>query len=148
MEAVDQKDALLFADLLALLEGQVDYTRFFRSLCQFEGGSGAINNAFRDQFIDREAFDAWALCYRQRLQWEDSDDVRRRQRMQQVNPKFILRNYLAEQAIRKAEDDGDYSEVDRLLELLRSPCDEQEEFEAYAAVPSDWAQSISVSCSS
>ena len=68
--------------------------------------------------------------------------------MAQVNPKYTLRNYLAEQAIRKAEEEGDYTEVERLLELLRRPCDEQPEFEAYAAVPPDWAQSISVSCSS
>ena len=51
LEGVDQKDALLFADLLELLEGQVDYTRFFRSLWQFGSASGAINIALRGQLI-------------------------------------------------------------------------------------------------
>jgi uncharacterized protein YdiU (UPF0061 family) len=146
-------DQILWLDLLDLLEGQVDYTRFFRGLCQFnalavEAGDNSENSVLRDQFIDRAAFDAWAVRYCARLQQEPGDDRARCQRMQGVNPKYILRNYLAEQAIRKAEDEGDYSEIECLLQVLRTPCDEQPGFEAYAAAPPDWAGSISVSCSS
>ena len=68
--------------------------------------------------------------------------------MDQANPKYILRNYLAQIAIGKAEQERDYSEVDRLLALLQRPYDEQPEMAAYAAPPPEWAQQISVSCSS
>ena len=68
--------------------------------------------------------------------------------MDRVNPKYILRNYLAQVAIGKAEKERDFSEVDRLLKLLGRPFDEQPEMADYAAPPPDWAQHISVSCSS
>ena len=68
--------------------------------------------------------------------------------MHRVNPKYVLRNYLAQTAIEKAAGDRDYSEIDRLLHLLRRPYDEQPDMAAYAASPPDWAQQIHVSCSS
>ena len=65
-----------------------------------------------------------------------------------VNPKYILRNYMAEMAIRKAEEEKDYSEIDTLMTLLQSPYDEHSEYEHYAGHPPDWASQLSVSCSS
>jgi hypothetical protein len=67
--------------------------------------------------------------------------------MESVNPKFILRNYLAEIAIRKAEDNQDYSEIEKLLNILHHRFDEWIEFENYASLPPNWARQISVSCS-
>ncbi len=64
-----------------------------------------------------------------------------------TNPRYILRNYLAQQAIAAAEQ-GDYSEVVALDKVLQKPFDEQPEFEAYAQQPPDWAQHIELSCSS
>ena len=152
LTAEQKGDQVLWQDLLAMMEGQVDYTRFFRDLCRFNVSadpvSGTDNNRLRDQFVDRAAFDAWVARYRSRLQQQAGDDRERCERMQQVNPKYILRNYLAEQAIRKAEDEGDNSEIERLLTVLRRPYAEQPEFEAYAAGSPDWAKSIAVSCSS
>ena len=72
------------------------------------------------------------LSYKLRLRAEGSDDSIRRKEMDSVNPKFVLRNYLAENAIRKAVDDGDYSEIDRLHRILRKPFDEQSQFQDYA----------------
>ena len=68
--------------------------------------------------------------------------------MDAVNPKYILRNYLAQNAIEKAEKQRDFSEIDRLLNLLAKPFDEQPGMESYAAAPPDWARQIEVSCSS
>ena len=68
-------------------------------------------------------------------------------RWRKVNPKYVLRNYLAQQAIDKAEV-GDYKELEQLAEILRKPFDEQPEFEDYAKMPPDWGKRISVSCSS
>jgi uncharacterized protein YdiU (UPF0061 family) len=59
----------------------------------------------------------------------------------------VLRNYLAQVAIEKAQQ-KDYTEVARLLSVLRRPFDEQPEHEAYAALPPDWASHLEVSCSS
>jgi uncharacterized protein YdiU (UPF0061 family) len=143
--ADDQK---LCADLLDILAtNRVDYTRFFRALARFRQDA-ADNPVLRDLFADRTAFAAWSERYRRRLAGEHSRDGQRAARMDSVNPKYILRNYLAETAIRRAQDHGDYAETERLLALLRRPYDEQPENEHYAAEPPDWAQRIAVSCSS
>jgi uncharacterized protein YdiU (UPF0061 family) len=67
--------------------------------------------------------------------------------MNRVNPKFVLRNHLADAAIQSAQA-GDFSETERLMQVLRRPFDEQPDHEAYAAFPPEWASSIEVSCSS
>lgn len=138
-------DHALVTDLLQRMEeNQVDYTRLFRALAEFgkDDGVGAAN-----EFVDRQAFQQWAEMYRHRLNSEQTDSVEREQQMNQVNPKYVLRNYLLQRAIEKAEQ-KDFTEIDRLLELLRRPFDEQQRHESYAALPPDWAQHISVSCSS
>ena len=67
--------------------------------------------------------------------------------MLSVNPKYILRNYMVQTAIIKAEN-KDYSEVDNILKLLTNPFDEQPEMESYADDPPDWARTLELSCSS
>ena len=92
-------------------------------------------------------FDAWAERYAARLRQENSVDAERAAAMNRVNPKYVLRNHLAEIAIEQARQ-GDYSEVQKLLTLLERPFDDQPDHEAYADFPPDWAQSLEVSCSS
>jgi hypothetical protein len=143
------EDATLVSRLLNLLEaGHVDYTTFFRSLSQFRQGKDESNEALRDFFLHREAFDDWAGSYQERLRAEGSRDEERSRLMNRVNPKYVLRNYLAQVAIERAVKEGDYSEIDRLRELLRDPFAEQPGMEPYAAPPPDWARHIIVSCSS
>lgn len=67
--------------------------------------------------------------------------------MKATNPKFILRNYLAQQAIEKAEQ-GDYSELDNLMTVLSAPYDEHPELDRYADLPPDWGKKLEISCSS
>lgn len=141
-------DQTLVGDLLALMaQDRADFTITFRRLGGFGTAADADNSAVRDMFIDREAFDAWAARYRERLLAEGSDDTARQTAMSRVNPKFILRKHLAEVAIRHARD-GDHGEVQRLLKVLERPYDEQPEHAAYADFPPEWAQQIEVSCSS
>jgi uncharacterized protein YdiU (UPF0061 family) len=143
-----QDDGTLVTDLLTILQANhIDYTNFFRALADFQSSLEADNEPLQDFFVDRAAFDAWALRYRERLQAEGSDDLERKPRMNQVNPKYILRNYLAQNAISLATE-KDYSEIDRLLALLRDPYAEQPEMETYAAAPPNWGKHIIVSCSS
>jgi len=139
----------LIMDALQLLaQNHVDYTIFLRRLCNFDNTTGAANAPLRDLFLDRAAFDAWAARYAVALRQQASLDAERGPAMRAVNPKYILRNHLAEIAIRRATDERDYSEVNRLHALLTHPFDEQPEYEAYAAEPPDWARKIEVSCSS
>ena len=107
----------------------------------------ARNERLREHFLNPERFDAWAGQYRERLQSEHSRDDDRRKRMDLINPKYILRNYLAQGAIEKAQQ-KDYSEIGRLLQLLQNPYVEQVGMEAYAAAPPNWGKHLSVSCSS
>lgn len=137
---------LIDAWLKLLHDNRLDYTNTFRNLGNFR--IDADNHILRDQFPDRTAFDAWAQDYRTRLQSEYSKDTERKTRMDAVNPKYILRNYLAQIAIEKAEQQRDFSEIDRLLALLTKPFDEQPEMEIYAAPPPESARHIMVSCSS
>ncbi len=148
--AADGDQALVDTLLQRMAAGGTDFSIFFRRLGQFSTAPGADNSAVRDLFIDREAFDAWAQRYSARLQAESSVDAERRLRMDRVNPKFVLRNHLAETAIGQARQ-RDFSEVQRLHRLLQRPFDEQAEDpanEAYAGFPPAWARQLEISCSS
>ncbi len=141
-------DRALIADLLQMLAAQrIDYTLFFRRLCEFEASASAQSTAVADLFQDPAAFEPWAQRYRQRLLREHSDDRARRAAMLRTNPKFVLRNYMAQIAIEHAER-GDFSETETLLSLLQTPFDEHPGYEHYAGPPPEWAHEIEVSCSS
>ena len=146
LQNTDDNDQRLVSELLELMQASAaDFTNTFRQL-----GSVSINDRqhpLRDTFVDRESFDAWLVKYQQRLKSEGINENERQQAMAKVNPKFVLRNYLAQQAIDKAEV-GDYKELEQLAEILSKPFDEQPEFEDYAKMPPDWGKRISVSCSS
>lgn len=139
-------DALLARDLLREMErSRVDYSIFFRQLSRFR--SVQDHGGVRDMFIDREAFDGWAERYERRLALESFTPEQRAVFMNRHNPKYILRNYMAQTAIEKAQQ-GNYSEVDRLLQLLQRPFDEQPEHEEYTKLPPDWGKGMEISCSS
>jgi len=138
-----------FADrLLELMHAsRADFTLTFRRLAQISKHDASGDGPVRDLFLDLPAIDGWLADYRARLATEPAEDATRREAMNRVNPKFVLRNHLAETAIRRAKE-KDYSELERLAAVLRRPFDEQPENEAYAALPPDWAGSLEVSCSS
>ena len=142
-------DAALMQETLALLhQARADYTTFFRRLGNFDPAPSADNAPLRELFAQRDAFAAWTARYRGRLALEASADPERKARMNLVNPKYVLRNYLAETAIRKAADERDYSEIERLMRLLARPYDEQPAMRAYAEPAPQWASTLAVSCSS
>ncbi|MFK7914839.1 MAG: protein adenylyltransferase SelO family protein, partial [Pseudomonadales bacterium] len=96
-----------------------------------------------------QGLQTWLSQYLQRLR--DVDPQQRAQRMRKANPKYVLRNYLAQLAIDDAQG-GDFTKVQELLQLLRRPYVEQPEFEHYAAKRPDWARTrvgcSQLSCSS
>ncbi len=148
LQTVQAGDAALLDDMFALMQANhVDFTLFFRRLGDLRVNDPASDEPLRDLFIDRPAFDAWALKYRERLRREARPDEERRAAMHAVNPKYVLRNYLAQVAIEKAQE-KDFSEIQNLLAVLEKPFDEQPENEKYAQLPPDWAAELEVSCSS
>lgn len=138
---------LIDSMFLLLHENRADFTLFFRRLADIRLDDSGNDGKVRELFIDLAAIDVWMVQYRHRLHQENSQDGLRRITMQSVNPKFVLRNYLLQIAIEKAQN-KDFSEIERLLKILERPFDEQPEHEAYAAFPPDWAQGLTVSCSS
>ncbi|MBB5019264.1 uncharacterized protein YdiU (UPF0061 family) [Chitinivorax tropicus] len=140
-------DEALLVELLTLMQtNQVDYTRCFRLLSEVD--TAQPQQAVRDECLDRPAMDAWLAGYVSRLQQEGQDTATRQAQQRRANPKFVLRNHLAEQAIQAAARHQDFSEIDQLLQVLATPYDEHPAHEHYAAHPPAWAQTLSVSCSS
>ncbi|MND63470.1 hypothetical protein D3C80_547800 [compost metagenome] len=124
----------------------VDYSLFFRRLGD-QTPEQAITR-LRDDFVDLKGFDAWGELYVARVSREGTlDQEQRRQRMHAVNPLYILRNYLAQNAIEAAQN-GDYSEVRRLHTVLSNPFEEQPGMESYAERPPEWGKHLEISCSS
>ena len=142
-------DADLVNRFLAILQrGKSDFTRSFRHLSRVRTDSDGRATGAREEIADLEAYDAWIVDYRARLRAEqNTDDDARARRMDRVNPKYVLRNHLAQAAIEKAAA-GDDSEVERLMRLLGQPYGEQPEMDAYAAAPPEELRHIEVSCSS
>uniref|UniRef100_UPI004048309B protein adenylyltransferase SelO n=1 Tax=Polynucleobacter sp. TaxID=2029855 RepID=UPI004048309B len=141
-------DTKLIEQLLQIMhDSRVDFTYFFRRLSVISKLTPINTIALRNDFLDREKFDQWMTAYLERLQSETRDDGLRAIAMNLVNPKFILRNHLAQAAIEKAALD-DFSEVTKLHEILSKPFDEQQINDEYALPPPADLQTIAVSCSS
>jgi uncharacterized protein YdiU (UPF0061 family) len=126
---------------------RVDYTVFFRRLAEFSTAEGADNSRVTGLFKDGKFSEIWARTYADRLRAEGSVDADRAAAMKRVNPAVVLRNHLAEGAIRQARK-GDFSEVNRLLSVLSNPFDEALDGTPDADFPPEWASHIEISCSS
>ncbi|WP_420835122.1 protein adenylyltransferase SelO [Photobacterium aquae] len=149
LDAPSVTDAQLYEELFALLASQhVDYTLFFRTLSHIaQPDIPQSASQFRTLFSQLPPLEHWLKHYAQRLTLQTSSDEQRRNIMLNNNPKYILRNYLAQQAIEKAEH-GDVSMINDLLIALSTPFDEQPHFESLAAMPPAWGKKIIISCSS
>ena len=139
--------ALIERLLQAMHDSKVDFTNFFRGLSDINMNMAAADMKIRDHFIDRDSIDHWLEDYIHRLKSESSIDADRKQRMDAINPKYILRNHLAQAAIEKAQQ-KDFSEVSTLMKILEHPFDEQPQYNEYAASPPLNLAIVEVSCSS
>ncbi|MBL1375748.1 protein adenylyltransferase SelO [Zobellella iuensis] len=141
------EDPALFRDMFTLMAAQkVDYSCWFRRLALL-AAEGPLPEPLLALLSDAGAWDDWFSRYRARLAQEGRDPVEKVARMNAVNPKYVLRNHLAQQAIERAER-GDMSEAALLLQVLSRPFDEQPEFDYYAAPAPEWAGQLCISCSS
>jgi uncharacterized protein YdiU (UPF0061 family) len=149
-------DNALFTELLAILPlVETDMTIFFRRLAMLDVNVESLDD-ISDKTLMTPLMEAyyvpeqltreyrtrmgyWLRSYMGRVCKNNTSHAARRRRMNSVNPKYVLRNYLAQLAIDKAEQ-GDFSLVDELLELLRHPYDEQHDKEDFAKKRPDWAR--------
>jgi len=147
-----EDDAELAGEVFALLErAEIDMTDFFRRLADVDPAAPSVDTLagafYRDDLLrqHRPAFAAWLQRYAARLAADVADvadaapAAERRAAMNRVNPRFVLRNYLAQQAIERAEQ-GDPTLIDELLDTLRRPYDEQPARAHFAAKRPDWAR--------
>ncbi|MFK7786880.1 MAG: protein adenylyltransferase SelO family protein, partial [Crocinitomicaceae bacterium] len=139
-------DAQLIDELKELLENSsVDMTIFFRNLSQFEDSNSFIETIRAASYLEDDKFNAfidswssWLSDYSDRLKVDEKSREERIASMNKVNPKYVLRNYMAQLAIEAAEK-GDYELIDELYQLLLRPYDEQTEMEKWFAKRPDWA---------
>ena len=132
-------DDKLIAELLTLMDkARADYTLAFRNLSDAGEGWPILFAAEHVPAV------AWLARYRARMAQEGD----RSAAMAAVNPKYVLRNWVAEVAIRAVEDEGDSAPLDRILRLLQSPYDSHSGDEAFAAPPAPEFGGLCVSCSS
>jgi uncharacterized protein YdiU (UPF0061 family) len=126
-------DLALAQDLLnRMAENEADFTLTFRELCN-AAASLEADAAVRSLFKDPSAFDAWAVKWRTRLAIE-GDAQERSTAMRAVNPRFIPRNHLVEEAI-KAAVEGDHAPFETLVTVLSAPFEDRPEFARYATPP-------------
>ncbi len=149
-------DEALIAELDTVLQlAETDMTIFYRALARIDARDDTddplqlLLDAYYvpEQLTPevRARINRWLGDYRGRLRSDRMDQEARREAMNAVNPKYVLRNYMAQVAIDKAEQ-GDHSLVNELLDLLRRPYDEQPNREVWAGKRPDWARTR-VGCS-
>jgi uncharacterized protein YdiU (UPF0061 family) len=149
-------DEALITELLTILPlVETDMTIFFRRLAMLDVTVEPLNDISDETLMTplmeayyvpeqlireyRTRMGSWLRRYMRRVSRDNTSHETRRRRMNAVNPKYVLRNYLAQLAIDRAEQ-GDFSLVDEMLELLRHPYDEQPNKEDFAKKRPDWAR--------
>ena len=150
---VRKTDDELVSDLHTILQlAETDMTIFYRRLAEIESAEKdaddeALIKPLHDAYYvpDQLTPDVtsrvavWLRRYKDRIRSDGISDELRKKRMNVTNPKYVLRNYLAQLAIDKSEE-GDHSMIEELLDLLRHPYDEQPGMESYAEKRPDWAR--------
>ena len=160
----EKTDDELTNELLDILRSvETDMTIFFRALADIDiKATGTIDTPsmlFKEAYYQPEELtedyqrrlSAWLGKYFRRLEKDGTSHEQKKEQMNLVNPKYVLRNYLAQLAIDKAEN-GDNSMVYELLDVLRHPYDDQPDRDKYAAKRPEWARNrpgcSMLSCSS
>ncbi len=148
-EHVDTAEAeKIYDDLIALLQRtETDMTLFYRGLAhlQTEREYKALPECLMTAYYETPddatvaATLQWIQAYQKVLKAQPVADTERAKSMNAVNPKYVLRNYMAQEAIESAEK-GDYQRIHTLLEVLRHPYDEQPEHEEFAKKRPEWAR--------
>ena len=141
LEQEESEDATLIQGLLDIMESEkLDYTNTFRNLTQ------ALTKKTTPE-LDSDIAKSWIVSFQERHTKEALSVEKKLTSMNQVNPKFILRNYMAQEAIDAAED-SNFSKLETLIVVLTKPFEELKEHQKFANKSPAWAQDLEISCSS
>lgn len=139
-----EEDAELITELVgALQDAYVDHTNFFRTLSRYDGERMPLY----DIAMNPVAVHNWLELYDARLVKENRTQPARQEAMLQTNPKYVLKNYMLQEAIELALK-GDFSRVETLLHIAAHPYDELPEFEHFAQETPEEHKNVCLSCSS
>ena len=145
VEWADGDDALVDELYRLLQAAEMDMTLFFRLLADVDENAASLDvlqPAFYDEAkraAEGDALQRWLEQYAARIRRDGRSGIDRRTRMNAVNPRYVLRNYLAQQAIDLAEQ-GDPSRITELLDVLRHPYDDRPGREQFAERRPEWAR--------
>ena len=141
LDLAKPEDATLIQGLLDIMETEkLDYTNTFRNLTQ------ALAEE-KSPELQSEISKSWVVSFLERHSKETLSKDKRLKLMNQVNPKFILRNYMAQEAIEAAEV-NDSSKLETLMIVITQPYEELIEHEKFANKSPIWAKDLEISCSS
>lgn len=143
LEQLDGDVAFITELVTTLHDILVDHTLFFRTLSHYNGDRAPLYDIAMEPVI----LDTWLILYDARLAQETRSQPERKKSMLEVNPKYVLKNYMLEDAIRLAKT-GDFSMVQTLLHIAQHPYDELEEYEKYSEDTPEWHKNLGLSCSS
>ena len=138
------EDVELIKNLVGTLQDAfVDHTIFFRTLSHYDGERTPLF----DIAMNPVTIDSWLDLYDDRLSKETRTQTQRQKEMLKTNPKYVLKNYMLQEAITLAER-GDFSRVETLLHIAAHPFDELPEFEHFAKETPEEDKNVTLSCSS
>ncbi len=145
---MEPSDKVIADNLLDLMQlSNIDMTIFYRSISLIKKTFSvkeiweSIQDAFYDEALRSEKeseWKTWIKAYKILLEREGKSDEERQHSMQKVNPKYVLRNYMLQEAIEAAEK-GDYAVIEELYELIQNPYEEQANFNKWYSKRPDWA---------
>lgn len=141
-------DHMLFMQLLEVMSRlNLDYTFIFRKLCSYQKGDLHTLKSIWDYYGNREELKDWLRLYDERLEDEELSDEERKNFMFSQNPKYVLKNYIAQEVIEDVEK-GSSLRLEEWLKVFYSPFEEHPEFEKYSLPTPYEHKNIQVSCSS
>ena len=141
LDQAQPEDANLIQGLLDIMESEkLDYTNTFRNLTQALAKKNSPE-------LNSEISKSWIVSFLERHAKETLSKDKRLELMNQVNPKFILRNYMAQEAIEAAEV-NDFSKLETLMIVMTQPFEELIEHQKFANKSPMWAKDLEISCSS
>ena len=137
--SLESDEDFLKMTLNMLVSTKIDYTNFFREISHYQTRKSL-------PFPESSELTFFLEQYNQRLLAEEEKDAIRQEKMLLINPKFVLRNYLAQIAIDNYLHDP--KKMEKIFEILANPYSEWEEFDEWSKPPSSNYKNLKVSCSS
>lgn len=144
LDEAREGDNDLLRSLFSVMEnGRIDMTPFFRALSRYDGEREILLSLS----LEPDLLNEWLDAYDTRLGYNSSSAQVRHARMLRINPKYVLKNYILQEAIMRADND-DFTLVDDLLRIARNPYGEHDAFERYALPTPPSLNNLKLSCSS